>query len=301
MNTVCCLPAAILILASASTPALAGADDCDQCPEMVSIPAGSFAFGSPQDEAGHQEDEAPQRTLEMPSFAISRFEITIGEYRRFVADTGHTPEFGCITMQESGAWSYDPEGSWEAPGFEQDDEHPVTCITWNDAVAYTAWLSSLDPGNSYRLPSETEWEYAARAGAATRHWWGGEEGEFCAYTNGVDASARAVYPGWELAGDCDDGFVYTAPVGHYARPNSFGVEDMVGNVWEWVADCYTATHADNPGDGTPLDLDPCEKRVMRGGAWGDYGSFYLRTAYRGAWDGSQAFANIGFRVARSAE
>ena len=300
MNRKFCASGAILA-AFLSAPVIG--QEAPATPAMIELPAGAFAFGSPEDEDGHQVDETPLRDVRVPAFALGRYEVTVGEYRRFIADTGYTPPFGCLVTQTTGGWAYDPEGSWNNPGFEQDETHPVVCVSWNDAKAYVAWLNTQDGSARYRLPSETEWEYAARAGGSSAYAWGENEGDFCTFTNGADASARAVYQEWPRTGACDDGFVHTAPVGHFAKPNAFGVEDIIGNVWEWVEDCYTATHADNPGNGSAVQAtnQPCEKRVMRGGAFGDYGSFYLRTAYRGAWDGSQSFSNIGFRVARSAK
>ncbi|MEL6869012.1 MAG: formylglycine-generating enzyme family protein [Pseudomonadota bacterium] len=269
---------------------------CAVCPTMVTVEAGSFLLGSSADEPGRVDDEGPQRRIKLASFAVAKHEVTVGEFARFVRQTGYDDGAGCLTMTAQGTWSYDPDASWRNPGFSQGDDHPVVCVTWHAANAYVDWLNTMTNGTPYRLLSESEWAYSARAGATTPYWWGENENDFCQYTNGVDKTAKATYPGWQLAGDCDDGFLYTAPVGHYQRANAFGLEDMVGNVWEWVADCYAGDYNTTPTDGSPVTAEACEKHVMRGGAWGDYGSFYLRTAYRGAWDGSQAFGNIGFRV-----
>lgn len=272
---------------------------CDECPEMMTISGGEFVLGSPHDEVGHIKDEGPQRDIRVSRFELSRFEITVAEFRNFVSETGFKDDFGCFVMEPGRNWEYDPDASWEDPGFEQEDNHPVVCITWLAANAYIDWLNTQSGGGGFRLPTEAEWEYAARAGSTTPYWWGTNENDFCKYTNGVDRAARERFPNWERSGDCDDGFVFTAPVGHYDNANGFGVEDMVGNVWEWVADCYVDNYAEHPDDGSAVASAQCDKRVFRGGAWGDYGSFYLRTAYRGAWDGAQTFGNIGFRVART--
>lgn len=290
--SICCLA-----LAGCVIPAAHGASMARTAIALVPIEAGVFQLGSPESEAGHQEDEGPQVRVDVPAFQIARYEVTVGQYREFIEDSGYVPEFGCLVLQGDGPWEYDPDGGWNNPGFAQEDDHPVVCVSWNDAQAYVRWLNQSNAYLRFRLPSEAEWAFAAKAGGTTPYWWGEKEGDFCSYTNGADAVARAQYPSWPMTGACEDGFVHTAPVGHYSRPNAFGVEDMVGNVWEWTADCYVATHSQNPADGTAVERPDCEKRVMRGGAWGDYGSFYLRTAYRGAWDGSQAFSNLGFRVA----
>ena len=275
------------------------ASPCPSCPEMVQIEGGTLLLGSPADEPGHIEDEGPQQRITVAPFAVSRFEITVGQYATFVEATGYDADPRCLVMGENGSWNYDPEASWRNPGFVQDSNHPVVCVNWNDVNAYIVWLNKQSPDRQFRLLSESEWEYAARAGSTTPYWWGDVEDDFCQYTNGADVTARAAYPGWPRTGDCNDGFRYTAPVGHFESPNGFGVEDMVGNVWEWVADCYVDNYATHPKDGTPITNADCEKGVFRGGAWGDHGSFYLRTAYRGAWDRSMSFSNIGFRVAVS--
>ncbi|MEM9531437.1 MAG: formylglycine-generating enzyme family protein [Pseudomonadota bacterium] len=269
------------------------------CPEMVAVEAGSFLLGSPPDEAGRVDDEGPQQLIAVGALAVSRFEITVGAFSAFAETTGYEDNAGCYTMSEDGTWRFDSAASWQNPGFPQEDNHPVVCVTWNAANAYVAWLNQTAGVDQYRLLSESEWEYSARGSSTTTYWWGVREDDFCQYTNGVDQTARSAYPGWQRSGGCDDGHLYTAPVGSYGRPNGFGLEDMVGNVWEWVADCYVDHFRDHPGDGSPVQHSPCEKRVMRGGAWGDYGSFYLRSAYRGTWKGSEAFGNIGFRVART--
>lgn len=273
--------------------------DCEDCPEMLIIPGGQFLIGSPETEAGHGADEGPQKLVNISSFSASRFEITVGEFRAFTEKTDHAPDPNCLVMEANGTWNYDPDATWQSPGFEQEENHPVVCISWNTAKAYVDWLNSQTSQESYRLLTESEWAYTARSKTTSAYWWGDEENDFCQFTNGVDQTAKRTYPGWQRSGQCDDGFLYTAPVGHYQKPNVFGVEDMVGNVWEWVEDCYVSNFENHPLDGSAIAEDPCEKRVLRGGAWGDYGSFYLRSAYRGAWSGDEAFSNLGFRVAKT--
>lgn len=273
--------------------------DCDVCPTMVLVPSGSFEIGSDPSSPGHISDEAPQKTVTLDAFWASQHEITVGQYKAFVEATGYVGDGICLVMPEVGGWVHDPEADWSNPGFEQADDHPAVCVSWNGAQAYVAWLNEITGDTKYRLLSESEWEYAARAGSTTTYWWGEDEDAFCDFTNGVDQSARAQFPAWERSGNCDDGFVFTAPVGHYGAPNPFGLEDMVGNVWEWVDDCYVASFDGLPSDGRPQMPETCERRVLRGGAWGDYGSFYLRSAYRGAFVPEWAFTNLGFRVARS--
>ena len=272
--------------------------DCENCPEMVLIPSGKFLLGSDETDPGHQTDETPQIEVSISSFAISKHEITLGEFRAFVDATGYEDKSICLSMQKNGYWGHDPEKSWRKPGFEQTDSHPVVCVSWKAAHDYIKWLNDQSGSNEYRLLTESEWEYAARAGSSTVYWWGDNEDEFCNVTNGVDQSAQSRFSGWVRAGKCNDGYIFTAPVGHYQSPNDFGVEDLVGNVWEWVSDCYAKSYKTKPRNGSAYDSEPCEKRVMRGGAWGDHGSFYLRSAYRGAWNPEQSFTNLGLRVAK---
>ncbi|NNU14876.1 formylglycine-generating enzyme family protein [Parvularcula sp. ZS-1/3] len=278
-----------------------GGHSCPACPEMVRIPGGIFQIGSDADSPGHVADEAPRTMVELEPFEAARFEVTVGEFRAFVEVTGFAQEFPCFVMTEGGGWNVDYDASWRDPGFEQNDDHPVVCVNWGAANAYVAWLNETSEGPEFRLLSESEWEYVARAGSQTTFWWGERQDDFCRYTNGVDRSAREIYPTWVRSGECDDGYVYTAPVGAFAAPNAFGAEDLVGNVWEWVEDCYAPGFSDLPRDGSPRGGQPCEKRVLRGGAWGDYGAFYLRSAYRGAFDPDWSFAMLGFRVARNLE
>ncbi len=145
--------------------------------------------------------------------------------------------------------------SWRAPGFEQADRHPAVCVSWRDAQAYVAWLSA-ETGERYRLPSEAEWERAARAGTETQRYWGDGEADQCAYENG-----RTGGPG----GRCEDGMTYTAPVGSYAA-NGFGLFDLLGNVREWVEDCWHDDYAGAPDDGGADDgrglRSPCGARRL---------------------------------------
>ena len=136
--------------------------DCDGCPELVSIPAGTFMMGSPASEPDREDDEGPVRRVTVGAFALGRTEVTRAEYAAFVAATGHGSGGGCM-------------GGWREPGFVQGGDHPVVCVSWEDAQAYVAWLSR-ETGESYRLPSESEWEYAARAGTTTARYWGGRVG-----------------------------------------------------------------------------------------------------------------------------
>jgi len=241
--------------------------DCDDCPEMVVVPPGRFLMGSPDSEAGRLQHEGPQRqvTISKP-IAVSRFEVTLGQYARFVDDTGHDSGDACVVWAGVDGGSVVQGKNWLDPNFPQAEDHPVVCISWNDARAYIEWLGRTT-GKPYRFLSESEWEYMARAGTTTRYSFGdGEEG-ICDYANVPDVSAEPVTEGsnWQYV-SCDDGYgVQTAPVGSYA-PNAFGLYDVHGNVWEWTQDCYHDSFTGAPTDGAPWISDQCKTRVVRGGS-----------------------------------
>jgi formylglycine-generating enzyme required for sulfatase activity len=244
--------------------------DCAECPEMVGIPSGSFMMGSPLGEEGRRDSEGPQRQVWVNGFALGKAEITRDQYRIFIEETGyHSRGGGC---------------HWDSPGYRQEGTHPVVCVSWDDAKAYVLWLSNKT-GETYRLPSESEWEYAARGGTTTPWPWGLETPEACRHANIDDSSHR-----------CNDGYGKTAPVGSFT-PNGFGINDMIGNVWEWVEDCYQDSYAGAPSDGSAQVGGPCRLRVIRGGSWVD-GPSFVRTANRTAGAASERHAAYGFRVVR---
>jgi formylglycine-generating enzyme required for sulfatase activity len=276
--------------------------DCAECPELVALPAGRFTMGAaPEEETLEQiagefrGRSAPRRTVEVGRFSIGRFEVTRGEFGAFVAASGHRAS-GCFVW-EGGEHRLLAARSWQSPGFAQDDRHPATCISWEDAEAYTRWLSQRT-GRRYRLPSEAEWEYAARAGTATHRYWGNDMKEVCRHANGADLSTRREVPeaaDWAIS-DCDDGHAYTAPVGRFA-PNAFGLHDPLGNVAEWTADCWNPDYRGAPATAVARSDGDCYLRAVRGGAW-DEASAGLRAAYR---VGSPVVVRVyarGFRVVR---
>ena len=151
--------------------------------------------------------------------------MTCGQFATFVSETGYKVQPGCYAHE--GGRKFLPQLSWSNPGFEQNDQHPVTCVSWEDALAYVHWLRAKT-GSPYRLPSEAEWEYAARGGSTARFSYGDDDATLCQYANGADQTAKAMFPDWRTA-PCRDGNVYTAPTGTY-MPNKFGLYDMHGNV-----------------------------------------------------------------------
>ncbi len=269
--------------------------DCTDCPEMVVVPAGSFDMGSPESETGRDDDEGPVHRVRLSEpFAVGVYEVTRGEWSRFVSGTGYSSGDSCWTYK-SDEWKNRSGRGWRSPGFSQSDGHPVVCVSWKDAQAYVGWLSR-ETGKGYRLLSESEWEYVARAGTRTSRYWGGSEGGQCSNANGADGSVKRRYSSRTVA-SCDDGHVHTSPVGSYKK-NQYGLHDVLGNVWEWVEDCWNDSYRGAPADGSAWESGECGKRVMRGGMWFD-GPRYLRSASRNKFSTGDRGVYAGFRVART--
>lgn len=222
--------------------------ECPTCPEMVKLPTGRFIMGSSVREAGRRPPEGPQFqvTLSRP-FAIGRFEVTHDQFAEFVLETGHNYGAGC-TVYKGRKRTFDPARTWQDPGYRQQGNHPVVCVNWEDAQAYAVWLSRKTGGN-YRLPTEAEWEYAARAGTAASRFWGADPAKACGHANVYDRAAERTREAPYDAFPCDDGFAEAAPVGSF-KANGFGLHDMIGNVREWVQDCWHNTLKGAPSDGS---------------------------------------------------
>ncbi|MCC6777916.1 MAG: SUMF1/EgtB/PvdO family nonheme iron enzyme [Hyphomicrobiales bacterium] len=283
--------------------------ECSDCPPMQVVPAGSFAMGSPQVEPGRSDDEddmagpggnAVAISITRP-FAIGRHEVTRGQFAAFVQATGYQVEPGCFARELRRQLR--PELSWIRPGFEQGDNHPVTCVSWRDAMRYVQWLSGIT-GASYRLPTEAEWEYAARGGSSARFAFGDNELDIRRYGNGADLTSREADPDWIVA-PCRDGYRFTAPVGTFAA-NGFGLYDLHGNVWEWTADCQTdSLRGTSDRDAAPevAVRRACTAetaRMLRGGSWSDPPR-RLRSAVRIAGPPDARDNIVGFRVVRDLE
>jgi len=221
-------------------------------PEMVTIPAGTFAMGSNDDPS-----EKPIHQVKIKSFAIGKYPVTVREWNQCVAAKK-------CTNKVTG-----------------NDDTPVTNVSWNDAQQFTEWLSGVTQ-KQYRLPSEAEWEYAARGGTQTKYWWGDQPAAGMANCKGCNEPYDAAQP---------------AKVGSF-KPNPFGLYDMGGGVGQWVADCWHKTYQAAPIDGSSwLDAE-CSARVIRSGSWKNDLS-YARPASRDNYDTNVRYPTHGFRVARS--
>ena len=285
--------------------------DCSACPQMVALPAGRFAMGSPATEPGRTNDEGPVRQVDIAAgLAVGRTEVTRAAFAGFVASTGYQTEAernvgsaGCAA-RIAGQWVSRAGRHWRDPGFEQTDDHPVVCVSWNDAQAYVAWLNITVPHARYRLLSEAEWEFGARAGRGQAAYpWGADEHAMgpCLWANGADQSLLAVASpeeGRYGTANCTDGAAYTAPAGRL-QMNAFGLHDMHGNVWEWVQDTWHPNYAGAPVDGAAWTLGgSASRRVLRGGSWSASPN-RMRSAARLQFPAVFRANNIGFRVARS--
>lgn len=266
----------LLAVATASAQAPSGAmptlfKDCASCPEMIEVPAGSFTMGSPDSEPGRYPNEGPQRhvTFAHP-FAVGRYSVTFSEWDACVGD--------------GGCGGYRPDDS----GWGRDKQ-PVINVSWEDAMLYVQWLSSRT-GKLYRLPSEAEREYVARAGTTDCFWWG------CTV---VPAQANYRHSQNDrYGGVLGEPPRKTLSVDSHA-PNPWGLHNVHGNVWEWTDDCWPSTLAEKPANGSASKSDECEWRAVRGGSFSDFVRI-TRSAARLGFGKASRGHNIGFRVVRDA-
>ncbi|HVJ31960.1 MAG TPA: formylglycine-generating enzyme family protein [Terriglobia bacterium] len=272
--------------------------ECTVCPVMVAIPSGDFVMGSPRGEPGRFDSEGPQHRVTIRAFALGQHDVTSEEFLTFLRETGYQP-LPCDPRLNLG-WHSPGHGLAYAPGISDPRLWPASCLNWRDAKAYIAWLNGkvrglpsaaisrhgrLDDG-PYRLPTEAEWEYAARAGTRAARWWGAAIGSDHANCDGCGSA-------W-------DGRLL-APVGSFG-PNAFGLYDMLGNVWQWVEDCWHENYVGAPDDGSAWLQGDCRKHVLRGGSWSNV-PIFVRAASRIGADtlGTDSdWSNYaGFRVART--
>ena len=297
--------------------------ECSTCPEMVVIPAGSFMMGAKENEVGHFDYskyilqlETPQHKVQIQQFACGKFDVTKAEWATFVKETTRPTLGACSWAELSGdttkPWEPSKAANWNHIGFAQDSSHPVVCVTWEDAQDYVQWLCKKT-GGQYRLLTEAEWEYAARAGTNTAYWWGDSASHEYANYGTDTANGYGFVSG-------RDKWLATSPVGSFP-PNPFGLYDMNGNVLQWVEDCLSDSYSNAPSDGAAYTSkgtlkmqqeifswmngkNSCSFRICRGGNYGDT-PILIRSASRnfGEVTGNKltnyASAGCGFRVART--
>jgi sulfatase modifying factor 1 len=281
-------------LIGTSLVATASADavpDCTRCPQMATIPAGTFQMGKMVD-YGYGDMDGPTHavTIARP-FDLAVHEVTLGEFRTFVKATGYISEKKCNVYDESTTWHIDPMRNWADPGFPQEESHPVVCVSWRDAQAYIRWLNG-ETGRTYRLPSEAEWEYTASVANL------GDTRDGGSITHDIANIGKAECCGGETGGR--DTWIYTSPVGSFPA-DRLGVHDQRGNVWEWQDDCYHVDYEGAPADGSPRATCPTPGfRVVRGGSYGD-ASEYMGERFRLRGTEDQGYFTVGFRLAQTIE
>jgi formylglycine-generating enzyme required for sulfatase activity len=262
--------------------------ECGKCPEMIVVPAGSFMMGLAEHELGHDSAHrgpaSPQHlvTIAKP-FAVGRFAVTVDQFAVFAAETGYDAGSKCYVVEETKS-EEKPDHSWRNPGFAQTGSHPATCLDWNDAKAYVAWLT-LKTGKTYRLLSEAEREYVTRAGTTTTFWWGSSIATSEANYNGSANHGNGEYRRGTVAVDS-------------FQANPWGLYQVHGNVYEWVEDCWHENYQGAPADGSAWVSGDCTRRGLRGGSWLE-DARALAAAARARNGAGNRYDIDGFRVART--
>lgn len=270
--------------------------ECTDCPVMVGIPAGSFTMGSAADEAGHFDNEGPRHAVAVRAFALAKYDVTAAQFLTFLAATHYRPA-ACNARLDL-RWHLSADGQAQAPAGAYPPQWPAVCLEWKDAKAYIAWLNETvrkaRPGavghdGPYRLPTEAEWEYAARGGTRSARWWGDDLGTNNANCNGCGSAFDA-----RVLSDVD---AFAA--------NPFGLYGMLGNAWQWTEDCWHPSYTGAPRDGAAwlsAGGGDCARHVLRGGSW-DNVPVFIRSAARSgapAVKGEYDYSSLaGFRVART--
>jgi len=268
--------------------------------EFVWVEGGCYEMGCGSWTDSCDSDEKPVHTVCVDGFWMGKYEVTVGQWKRFVRETGYKSD------AEKEGWSWFWNGKWKKkkginwknPGFSQGKSHPVIHVSWNDAKAFAKWLSRKT-GCTFRLPTEAEWEYACRSGGKkVKYAWGNGD----PYINGqkaaniADESAKRKFSDWTIWNGYDDGYVYTSPVGSFA-PNSLGLYDMTGNVWEWCEDWYDKNYYSRSPRNNPQGPSSGKYRVLRGGSWCS-GPRFIRCALRLRCRPDFRYYDGGFRLVR---
>jgi formylglycine-generating enzyme required for sulfatase activity len=277
----------------ASAPAVPGSliRDCPVCPALIVLPAGRFKQGSARTDRAAQSERPLHWVSIAHPFAMTTNPVTVDNFAAFIAAT-HRDMKGCDTYD--GEWRHRAEADWQHPGFVQTGNHPVTCVSWGDARAYAQWLS-VKTGQHYRLPSASEWEYAARSGGESAQPWNSDGSGACANANVADKSAARHFPRLTTFA-CDDGYVFTAPVGSF-KASAFGLNDVLGNVFQWTEDCWAADYVHAPVDGSARVSADCAEHEIRGGSWSSNPGF-VRANARNHFASNYRASSFGIRLVR---
>lgn len=276
-----------------------GVITCETCSEMVEIPGGSFMMGATETEYRGATsyltlyvDETPRHEEKIERFFLAIHDVTREQFARFAEETKFTGR-GCQVFNGKSS-RLDANADWASPGFKQGDKDPVVCVSWNDAQRYIDWLNSKAVSGdklTYRLPTESEWEYAARAGTVTAAYWG--SATQCKFANARDVSMARSLPNSPHV-DCDDGYINTSPVGFYL-PNPWGLYDMLGNVSQWTRDCSRLGYSSPSSSPLATKVD-CSMKAARGASWATI-PFGVRAAARQAYKNDTRSNTLGFRLA----
>ncbi|MBF0419468.1 MAG: SUMF1/EgtB/PvdO family nonheme iron enzyme [Magnetococcales bacterium] len=291
--------------------------------EFVGVPKGCFQMGMSDQEKNELKsdsnydkffkDAENQHEVCVNALWVGKTEVTVGQFRKFIDATGYKTDAEKDAGGKQGCFSHvDKDGkrsgeyvsgrSWQDPGFSQEENFPVVCVSWVDAQAFVKWMNKGTEDGKYRLLTEAEWEYAARAGTTSQRYWGDDPKEACQYANVADQTKDGKF-GFGKKHECRDGFYFSAPVGHF-KPNSFGLYDMLGNAWEWTCSEYDPTYGGKEkncarsGNTGSLRVEQGSDRVPRGGSW--FGTpASVRSAYRFSYDPGYRLISLGFRLSRT--
>ena len=268
-------------------------------PRMIVVPPGSFIMGNDQ---GESYERPTHQVLVSRSFAISKFEVSRAQFRNFIEAshyrTSAEQSDGCKFWQSG--WRQLANKNWQSPGYSQTDDHPVVCVSRNDAKAYAAWLSEQTDGR-YDLPTEAQWEYVAKAGINLLRYWS-KDREACDFANVSDMTRARRHDLVTSGGNvfrCTDRKVTTAARGSFTA-NSLGLFDLLGNVSEWVSDCWHSDYSGAPADARQWTASDCDYGIIRGGSWFEAPASVTTTS-RMNLRGDHSYSHIGFRVVREIE
>ena len=297
--------------------------------KLVRIPAGEFLMGSDEtvdsliadfptyvrDHLAAPDDEQPVHRVRISKdFFLGQHEVTVEQFRRFVNDSGYTPEsihdgtgaYGfnanydpSKTVRQDAFEGRDPKYSWLNPGFVQRGDEPVVNVTWRDALALADWLSKKENAR-YRLPTEAEWEYSCLAGSSGRHMAGNKPEDLVQFANIMDQDTVRNWPQYaSRAAQYSDGYAFTSPAGSF-KPNAFGLYDMLGNVWEWTSDWHASDYYSRSPTEDPTGPQSGDVKVRRGGSWHTM-PIYVRCAFRNWNTPETRYTLVGIRLVKEIE